>query len=233
MTQNAAPNPIRILLVDDHQSFSDGLRMLIDTNKTVMQVIGTASDRTEAINVAAANKPDIILLDLDLGNDSGLEILPELLEKTSAKVIILTGILDPSIHESAIIGGARGVLLKTDSAQVILKAIEKVYNGEIWVSNETLSKVLNRLSPQKGVHDKNPENPEAQKIASLTAREQEIIRAFVNKDSSTNKEIADSLFISDSTLKNHLTTIYSKLGVRNRIELFKYALTHKLDRQKK
>jgi two-component system, NarL family, nitrate/nitrite response regulator NarL len=221
---------IRLLLVDDHKSFSDGLAMLINTNKSVMEVVGKASNRREALNLATRVKPDIVLLDVDLGEDNGLEMLPEINAATDAKVIILTGAVDPEIHQAAILRGAQGVLLKTDPAQVILKAIEKVYKGEVWISNDTLNRVLGQLTQQRTGFGKKEIDPEEQKIASLTAREREIIRVLANDESSTNKEIADRLFISDSTLKNHLTTIYSKLEVKNRIDLLKYALNHKLDK---
>ncbi len=220
---------IRILLVDDHKSFSDGLAMVIGTNRSVMEVVGKAGDRREALELAAATRPDVVLLDIELGADNGLDILPELLEQTAAKVIILTGTQTPEAHETAILRGAQGVLLKTDSAQVILKAIEKVHDGEIWISNQTLNRVLGQMTRLRNGGDKKEPDPEAQKIASLTPREREIIAALVGDESSTNKEIADRLFISDSTLKNHLTTIYSKLEVKNRIDLLKYALHHKLD----
>ncbi|MCA1622599.1 MAG: LuxR C-terminal-related transcriptional regulator [Acidobacteria bacterium] len=85
------------------------------------------------------------------------------------------------------------------------------------------------MTQQRGSNGRKHADPEKEKIATLTPREREIVRALINNDSSTNKEIADRLFISDSTLKNQLTTIYSKLEIKNRIELFKYALKHKLD----
>ncbi len=81
--------PIRILLVDDHKSFLDGLSMLINSNKAAMQVIGTADSKTAVFDAVAETKPDLIMLDVDLGDDNGIEILPELTEKTDAKIIIL------------------------------------------------------------------------------------------------------------------------------------------------
>ncbi|MCA1637598.1 MAG: response regulator transcription factor, partial [Acidobacteria bacterium] len=217
---NTYTKPIRILLVDDHKSFSDGLAMLINTNKSVMEVVGMANNTKEAIAAAAQTKPDIILLDVDLGDENGIEFLPELNNKTDAKVIILTGAQNPTLHENAIMQGARGVLLKSDPAKVILTAIERVYNGEMWLNNATLNKVLSRLT-QTGSNGRKHADPEEEKIATLTARERGIIKALVKNDSSTNQEVADRLYISASTLKNHLTTIYSKLGIKNRIELFK------------
>lgn len=220
---------IRIFLVDDHQSFSDGLAMLINTNKPAMEVIGTARSREDAFLAISEKKPDVILLDVDLGDDNGLEILPEMLGKTDAKIIILTGIRDPLVHQKAVIKGASGVLQKTDSAQTILKAIKKVHEGEIWINSEILNQVLNQLTRKGG----SSADSHQQKIASLTSREREIIAALVNYDSSTNKAIARQLYISDSTLKNHLTTIYDKLGLKNRVELLKFALANNLGKYEK
>jgi len=217
-------NSIRIVLIDDHQSFMEGLAMVINSQTPAMEVVGMASNRAEAITAVSKLNPDLVLMDMDLGDSLSLEFLPELLEKTSAKVLMLTGMQDPDLHDSAIVKGARGVLLKGESAKVILKAIEKVHNGEIWASNAVLGRVLERMNSS----GKKQDNPEAGKIADLTAREREIIRSLVAFEASTNEEIADHLCISKSTLKNHLTTIYSKLGLKNRIELLKYALAHKL-----
>jgi DNA-binding NarL/FixJ family response regulator len=218
---------IRILLTDDHKSFMDGLSMVIDSQSPAMEVVGTASNPADSIAAAIRLKPDLILLDMDLGDSISLDFLPELLEKTTAKVLMLTGLQNSDLHESAILKGARGVLLKGESAKVILKAIEKVHAGEIWASSATLSRVFNQMSGGS----RKQADPEAGKIADLTAREREIIATILTFEGSTNEEIADYLCISKSTLKNHLTTIYSKLGLKNRIDLLKYALAHKIAKQ--
>lgn len=219
-------NTIRILLVDDHKSFSEGLAMVINSRKPAMEVVAMASTREEALDAVVKYKPDLAILDMDLGASNTLDFLPDFLERTSAKVLILTGMLDPKVHEAAIVKGARGVLLKGESAKTILKAIERVNAGEIWASNTTLSRVLSQLS--NGKQNNGPADPEQQKIAELTPREREIITTLLSFESSTNEEIADHLCISQSTLKNHLTTIFSKLEVKNRIQLMKYAINHKL-----
>lgn len=219
-------NSIHILLIDDHKSFMDGLSMVINSQSPSMEVVGMASNRAEAMTAVGELKPDLILLDMALGDSLSLDFLPELLEKTSAKVLMLTGLQNPDLHDDAIVKGARGVLLKGESAKVILKAIEKVHAGEIWASSTMLSRVIDQINIGKKQVD-----PEDGKIADLTAREREIINALLTFDGSTNKEIARQLFISTSTLKNHLTTIYSKLAVKNRVQLMKYALNHKIEKQ--
>ncbi len=225
-TNEMIKNSIRILLIDDHKSFMEGLAMVINSQAPAMEVIGMASTAQEAISAAALLKPDLILLDMDLGDSLSLDFLPELLEKTSAKVLMLTGLQNPDLHDSAIVKGARGVLLKGESAKVILKAIEKVHAGEIWASNTMLARVIEHINPVKKQDD-----PEATKIADLNAREREIISSLLNFEGSTNEQIARQLIISTSTLKNHLTTIYSKLDVKNRVQLMKYALKYKIGKQ--
>ncbi len=216
-------NSIRILLIDDHKSFTDGLAMVINSQTPAMEVVGTAGNRTEALTAVGRLKPDLILMDMDLGDSLSLDFLPEILKKTSAKVLMLTGMQNPELHDDAIVKGARGVLLKGESAKTILKAIEKVHAGEIWASNIMLTRVLEHINS-----DKKDIDHEAQKIADLTARERVIVSALLTFEGSTNDEIARQLFISPSTLKNHLTTIFSKLEVKNRIQLMKYALKHNL-----
>lgn len=197
--------------------------MVINSQSPAMEVVGMAGNRTEALHKTNSLQADLILMDMDLGDSLSLEFLPELLEKTSAKILMLTGLRNPELHDSAIIKGARGVLLKGESAKVILKAIEKVHAGEIWASSATLTRVLEKMNRVT-----NQTDPEAAKIADLTPREREIIKLLLTFEGSTNEEIAGQLFISKSTLKNHLTTIYNKLELKNRIELLKYALAHNL-----
>ena len=213
---------VRILLVDDHQSFMDGLAMVINTRHPELEIIGTACNSEVALKITRQEKPDLVLLDLDLGHENGIDLLPLFTTETNTKVLILTGLRDLDLHESAISRGARGVLLKDESANIILKAIEKVSAGEIWASKNILGRVFDKFThpPQF--------DPEAHKIATLTSREREIIATLLSLESSTNEEIADHLHISQSTLKNHLTTIYSKLEAKNRVQLMKYALTHEL-----
>jgi len=217
-------NPIRILLVDDHKSFVEAMTLVIETQSPHMEVIASANNREDALRAAEVECPDVVLLDMDLGGTHGLDLLPELHKVCDSRVLFLTGTLDPTAHNDAILKGARGVILKTESAKTILRAIERVHAGEIWASNATLSSIFDQLNRQKS----EPADPELRKIASLTAREREIVAALVNFESSTNEELAGHLCISNSTLKNHLTTIYSKLGLANRVQLLKYSLKHNL-----
>jgi two-component system, NarL family, nitrate/nitrite response regulator NarL len=219
--------PIRILLVDDHRSFLEGLEMVINSQKPKMEVVGMASNSVEAMKAAVQLSPDVILLDMDLGGTLSLDFLPNLLGMSDAKVLFLTGLRDADIHDQAILKGARGILLKDEPAKVIIRAIEKVVDGEIWASKASLARIFTRMSSSGAQSE-----PEKEKIKSLTNREREIIAALVSFEDSTNDDMAGRLFISSSTLKNHLTTIYSKLGLSNRVQLLKYALKHDLGKSR-
>jgi len=200
-------NPIRILLIDDHQSFVWGMVKLIESDSANMTVIGTAADIAEALVVAQKEQPDIILLDIDLNGVNSLDSLPLLREVTSAVVLILTGVRDPETHDRAVLSGARGVVQKEASAEMILKAIRKVYEGEIWLDRASTGRVFSKLLDQSN----NPVSPEATRIASLTLREREIIDVIIKQGRSTNKQIAGHLNIIEHTLRKHLSSIYCNL----------------------
>jgi len=215
-------DPIRVLLIDDHQSFLWGMVKLIESDSPNMKVMGTASDIAEALAILEREHPDVILLDIDLRGVNSLDSMPLLRNATTAMVLILTGMRNPETHERAIMAGARGVVQKEASAEMILKAIKKVYEGEIWLDRATTARVFSKLLD----HSNNQVSPEAAKIATLTSREREIINVMTKQGRSTNKQIAVHLNMSEHTLRNHLSSIYSKLEVQNRLELVMYAVKH-------
>jgi len=220
----ATENPIRLLLVDDHQSFLWGLVKLIESDGPGMKVIGTASDMPEALGVAEKERPDIILLDIDLHGINSLDSMSDLLKVTKAPVLVLTGVRDTETRDRAMLSGARGIVQKEESADIILKAIKCVCRGEIWLDRASTGRIFSKLlNPLSG-----ETSPEAARIASLTPREREIIDVIITHGRSTNKEIAGHLNMSEHTLRNHLSSIYSKLELENRLELAMYALKHGL-----
>jgi len=199
-----------------------GLRMLIE-NQPGLRVVGEATDRAAAILSAAREQPDIILLDLDLGQESGLDVLPELRAAAKwARVIVLTGIRDPAEHRQAVRLGATGMVLKEQAAETLVKAIEHVHAGETWLDPVL---VANVLAERSRAHGQEP-NPEAARIAGLTEREREVI-ALIGKGLK-NRQIGERLSISETTVVHHLTSIFNKLGVVNRLELVTYAYRHGL-----
>jgi DNA-binding NarL/FixJ family response regulator len=222
MSQQTSQNTIRFLLIDDHQSFLWGMVKLIESDSPNFTVIGTASDIAEALTILDREQPDVILLDIDLRGVNSLDSMPLVRKATSAMVLILTGVRDAETHERAVMAGARGVVQKEAPAEMILKAIKKVYEGEIWLDRLTTGRLFSKLLD----HSNNQVSPEAAKIASLTSREREIINVMTEQGRSTNKQIAVHLNMSEHTLRNHLSSIYSKLEVENRLELVMYAVKH-------
>lgn len=220
----SSQNPIRVLLIDDHQSFLWGMVKLIESDSPNMTVMGTASDIAEALAILEREQPDVILLDIDLNGVNSLDSMPLLRNTTTAMVLILTGMRDAETHERAVMAGARGVVQKEVSAEMILKAIRKVHEGEIWLDRLTTGRIFSKLMD----HSNNQVSPEAAKIASLTSREREIIDVMIRQGRSTNKQIAVHLNMSEHTLRNHLSSIYSKLEVENRLELVMYAVKHRI-----
>lgn len=220
---NLRAHSIRVLIVDDHPTLVWGLERLIGSQSPRMEVVASAGTPEQALALARQHQPDVLLLDLDLDGQSSLSVLPQLLPL--AKVLVLTGERDEGTRDAAVRLGARGVLRKDAAAELLLKAIEKVHEGELWLDRQSLGRVLHGLM-QAPVQDL-PDH-EQHKQAALTARERKIIQAVLEGHGASNKALAARLFISEHTLRNHLSSIYHKLDVGNRLELYVYALKHKL-----
>lgn len=222
------PQAIKVMIIDDHPTMLWGLEKLINGEKPKMEVVSTAGSPEEALDKLANSgrpAPDVVLLDLDLDGKSGLELLPRLLQNPATRVLILTGERKQAVLDQAVQKGARGILRKDASAEHVLKAIEKTHEGELWLDRSTLGRVFTEfMDPQAAAkHD-----PEAEKLASLTIRERKIIQMIVDGQGASNKELAQRLFISEHTLRNHLTSVYHKLDIANRLELYVYAVKHQL-----
>jgi two-component system nitrate/nitrite response regulator NarL len=223
--QPTTTKPISVMLVDDHQTMLWGLSRLIDGERPRMQVVGTARSCDEALEQAGQVMPDVILLDLDMGGKCALDILPGLLSNAGSRVLILTGERQQKTLDLAVLGGARGVLRKDAAAEQVLEAIEKTHKGELCVDNETMSRVFSEFMDSKRAPKL---DHEGEKQASLTAKERQIIQTVVDGNGASNKALAERLFITEHTLRNHLCSIYQKLGVSNRLELYVYAIKHQL-----
>jgi DNA-binding NarL/FixJ family response regulator len=224
---NAGTSQVRILIIDNHLLVCAGLRMLIE-NETGMKVVGVASNRSEALKLAAQELPNVILLDLDLGIENGLDFLSELREQTpNARVLVLTGITDPQAHRQAVKQGAIGVVLKDEAAEVLIKAIEKVHAGEVWLDRTTMGTLFNEMTRMES----DAEDSEEAKIKTLTERERQVIELIA--EGLKNKQIGERLFISETTVTHHLSSVFSKLDVSDRLELVIYAFARKLARMPK
>jgi two-component system nitrate/nitrite response regulator NarL len=167
-----AEAPIRIFIIDDHPTIIWGLERLIESEQPRMVLVGKATASAPAMPLIEASQPDVVLLDLDLGKENGLDTIPELLKKSAAKILVLTGVRDTSAHEAAIRAGALGVVGKEIASAELLQAIERVHRGELSVDRQTTERLLATLSRNPAAAGRTSEE---ERIASLTAREREIV----------------------------------------------------------
>jgi two-component system, NarL family, nitrate/nitrite response regulator NarL len=216
------PRQIRVLLVDDHAVIRMGLRLLIE-GQPGMVVVGEAADSASTLELTTRERPDIILLDLDLGAERGLDLLPSLMT-TNARVLILTGVREIEAHRQAIHHGAMGLVFKEQAPEVLLKAIEKVHAGEVWLDRTMLASVLSEMVLGRT----RQATPEASRMTTLTEREREVIALVC--EGLKNKRIGDRLSITETTVRHHLTSIFDKLGVESRLEMVILAHRHGLSK---
>jgi DNA-binding NarL/FixJ family response regulator len=212
---------IKVCIIDDHAIVRAGLRMLIE-NSPRMAVLWETQTASEALSNPNLGQADVILLDLDLGTERGLDLLPGLIERfRPGRILVLTALADTQQHLAAVAAGASGVVLKEQAPETLLQAIESVYSGEAWLGKSLMTAVMGKLSRAAAEKD-----PEAEKIARLTPREVEIV-ALVS-EGFNGERIAKQLKISEATVRNHLTSILGKLGLSNKFELAVYAHRHRL-----
>jgi DNA-binding NarL/FixJ family response regulator len=242
---------IRILLVDDQAIVREGLKLLLESQPG-LAVVAEAANCAEAVASARLSQPDVVLLDLDLGESKGHDCLTELLNAApQTRVLVLTGTPDLDLHHDAIYKGAMGLVRKLEAADVLVKAIRKVFAGEVWLDGALMARLLGDLWRARSgngageIHDgmallTNPEREivqtlpsvqlppadEAVKIAQLTDREREVVTLV--GEGLRNQQIADRLFISVITVRHHLSSIFSKLEVEDRFELAIYAYRYGL-----
>jgi DNA-binding NarL/FixJ family response regulator len=211
----------RIVIVDDHPIVRDGLKRLL-SREDDFEIVGEAGDGRKAIVKVKETDPDVLLLDLRMPNLSGLDTL-EILQQSGCRtrVIVLTASEDKDEFVQAMKLGCRGILHKQDDSNLIVKSIRKVHAGEIWMDPHTTAAVMNQFS--NGVHS-NHSTGRADGLGRnpLSVREREIVALIAQ--GRKNKELAEKLFISEQTVKNHLHNIFDKLGVSDRLELALYAI---------
>jgi two-component system nitrate/nitrite response regulator NarL len=220
MTASATGSPIRVAIVDDHTILRAGLRMLIEANPAMM-VVGEAGNRSEAFSLVESEQPDVILLDLDLGGESSLLFIEDLKRTAAgARILVLTGVVEPEKHQTALRLGAMGLVFKEKCVQDLIEAIQQVNAGQVWFDPSIMSGLV--------AEAQRAPDPDAEKIAAITTREREIVNLVC--EGLKNKEIAGRLSISESTVRNHLTSILHKLELSDRFELALYFYRHGLAR---
>jgi DNA-binding NarL/FixJ family response regulator len=233
MNANHNTGPIRVMLADDHAVVLWGLSQLIESAKPLMRVSGTASNRRDLMAHPALADTDVLLLDLGLSDGDALDCIRQL-SAPGLKVIVLTGNLNAAQHLQAVMQGARGVVLKSHSTELLLRAIERVHAGEVWVERALMAQVLGSVSGTTATGTSmlaaasSAVDAQAQRIASLTPKERQVVQAVVQHRGAKGLVVAETLGMSEHTLRNHLTVIYSKLALHGRLDLYAFALEHGL-----
>jgi two-component system, NarL family, nitrate/nitrite response regulator NarL len=221
-TENALAESVRVLIVDDHPVFRYGVRRLLESEPGFV-VVGEAPDGPQAIRLAHELSPDIMLLDLSIPGRSGLEVLREVtIGSPGVRTVILTASMEKSEIAQALRFGARAIVLKESTTELIFESIRAVRSGQYWVARESVSdlvEMVRRLLPRT------PSAPQRVNFG-LTPREIEVVAAITSGYS--NSEIAQKLGRSEQTIKHHITNIFDKLGLSNRMEVVLFAVSHHL-----
>jgi len=213
----SSDQPIKVLLVDDHEMVRIGLAAFLNTEDGI-EVVGEASNGMEGIRLATAYNPDVVLMDLVMEGMDGVETTRKLLELyPEVKVIVLTSYLDDGKMYPVIEAGAFSYLLKTSRANEIADAIRAAARGQSVLESQVAAKMMNRFRQPKVERKAAPHE-------QLTEREMDVLKLVARGLS--NQEIAEELFIGIKTVKFHVTNIFAKLGVDDRTQAAIYAHKH-------
>ncbi|TJY40694.1 response regulator transcription factor [Cohnella pontilimi] len=203
---------IKLLLADDHAMVRKGLQVFLSTQPD-LELVGEASNGMEVLEKAALLLPDIILMDLQMPVLDGMETTKRLKEvQPSVKVIVLTSFADQAHVLPAIRAGARGYLLKDVEPEELVRAIHRVQEGKIELHPEAAGQLVNLVSAPEPP----PESRDASPFSLLTKREQDVLRLLAAGKS--NKEIGSALFITEKTVKTHVSHVLDKLGLADRTQ---------------
>jgi DNA-binding NarL/FixJ family response regulator len=219
---------IRIVVADDHPIFRDGLCKLLSLEED-FEVVAQASDGRQVLEVLQQLEPDILLLDLKMPGMDGLATLQRLQAmKNKTRVIVLTASDDKNEFVQAMKLGTSGIVLKQTATDLLIKSIRKVHDGEIWLDSHTTAEVIRRFvsADETAPAVAHQPAPRERERSPLSQREREIVALVAQ--GFKNKEMAEKMFISEQTVKNHLHNIFDKLGVSDRLELALYAIHNNL-----
>ena len=220
---------VRVLVVDDQQLVRDGIASLLRVQEEIA-VVGTATNGQEALEQAIALHPDVILMDMRMPVMDGVEATAQILRQLpSCSILMLTTFDDDEYVRDALLAGARGYLLKDLPPQDLARAVHAVSQGVYQLDASVIERMLGASGgPNAAPQPKTKASvaPDALEAAGLTNREVEVLRLIAT--GATNREVADYLVISEGTVKNHLSNIFSRLGLRDRTQAVMYAREHGL-----
>jgi DNA-binding NarL/FixJ family response regulator len=210
---------IRVMIADDHTLVREGLAQLLRKEADI-EVVGEASTGREVLKAVEETAPDVLLLDLVMPEMDGLEVLPQIRERSpSTKVLVMTGFFDRELVFRTLCDGAKGYLLKAAPSTELARAIRAVHAGQAWVERSVMGQLLEEL-PRFAQEERVKRRGRAGRL--LSRREAEIARLVA--EGLSNKEIADRLSVSEKTVKSHLVSIFRKLRIRHRLELALHTL---------
>jgi two-component system response regulator DevR len=209
----------RILLVDDHEVVRLGLKALIERQPD-MEVVAEADNSARAVALAVAHQPDVVVMDIRLGNGSGIDACREIMAQLPAtKVIMLTSYAEDDVLFAAIEAGAAGYVLKQAGGQDVVRALQAVAEGQALLDPALTTRVFARV--RRAAH-----NEEAAAFAMLSEQEQRVLALIASGQ--TNRQIAQALHLGEGTVRNYVSTVLGKLAVANRAEAAAYATKHNL-----
>lgn len=215
---------IRIVLIGPYSIIQYALEKLISQQKNMI-IVGNYPECNEALSHLDHLLPNVIIVNPDIEEKKGLTTVFDLIIRSHAKVLIFRLLNNVDVYDKFILAGARGFLEKEFTLDIIIKAIQKVHEGQLWLSHSTIIRLLNELSLQdlKKNHLQSKDE-----IHKLTPKEKKVFFTMIENVDLPGKIVATKLSITESTLRNHLTSIYEKLNIHNKSELCNYLYKHKV-----
>jgi DNA-binding NarL/FixJ family response regulator len=218
--------PIRVLIADGQPIVREGLRSVLSQQPSVT-IIGEAQDGVEAIEKTVQLDPDIVLMDIEMPRVDGLTVLRSIQTRAPrSKILLFASSQHKEEFVEAMKLGCSGVLLKESPVTLIEKSVQKVFAGEIWLDSNTTAAVIRQFAAPVEYSAPVSNGKPNRERAQLSQREREIIVLIAQ--GYKNKEIAEKMFITEQTVKNHLHNVFDKLGVSDRLELALYAIHNSL-----
>jgi len=232
VTSGIAVQPIKVVIVDDHHLFREGLGKLLGS-ETDISISGSAESVAIAVEQIKTLRPDVVLLGWPASSAGSQKVFQAIQEaKLGTRVIMLVESDTKDDFVEAVRQGCCGIVPKQTSTELLMKSIRKVHAGEFWLDRLTTADIIRRLAKRQGptpVANPSTQNSRGglrEQGAALSQREREIVALVAQ--GFKNKEMAERMFISEQTVKNHLHNIFDKLGVSDRLELALYAIHHNL-----
>jgi DNA-binding NarL/FixJ family response regulator len=222
------PARINTLLADDQRLFADNLRLMLETLTEDIKVIGIASDGEAAVRMAGEQKPDMVLMDVRMPGMDGVQATKILHQKyPDIKIVMLTTFLDDTYVEDALQYGAYGYILKNIRSEDLIASLRAIFRGAVLFSPAVIAKLVRRLDSKT---DKDEQDTEYQEIIRhLGNREKDILKLVAK--GYNNQKIAETLFISEPTVRNYISSIYAKVGSKDRLHVMSIARKARIEKE--